>query len=140
MGFLLCNILIPLFLGAYIYIYWDTDSYFGNMARIFLMVPETNISTGAAKIMRNWGCDFLYAYALFYALYANTKREAASIRYAVVCAVGFESLQLIHVEGIKCGTFDVLDIVVEIAAICCGVIVLSIFNFILQYKERRRWR
>lgn len=126
--FIICSVLIPLLLGAYIYIYWDTDSYFGNAARRLLMIPESDMNTGLRRIMRNWGCDFLYGYAMFYALYASTKRVSVSIQYAVACSIGIESMQLIKIDYLKCGTFDIVDIMVEIAAICLGATVLSYYN------------
>ena len=75
-----------------------------------------------AQIMRNWGCDFLYAYALFFALYAGTRRIPVSICYAAMCSIGLELLQLIQVDFLKCGTFDIWDILIEIIAICFAAI------------------
>ena len=107
--FFICNILIPLAIGAYVYIYWDSDSYFGN---------------------------FLFAYDLVFALYMSTKNISVSIRYAIMCSIGLELLQLIQVDFLKCGTFDVVDIVIEIIAICFGATILSCYNHI-KNKNRR---
>ena len=120
--FLVCNILIPLAIGAYIYIFWDSDSYFGNFVRSVLAIPNTGSDSCLAQIMRNWGCDFLYAYALFFALYASTRRIPVSICYAAMCSIGLELLQLIQVDFLKCGTFDMWDILIEIIAICFAAI------------------
>ena len=128
--FLVCNILIPLVIGAYIYIYWDSDSYFGNFARSILAVPNTGAGSNIAQIMRNWGCDLLYAYALLFALYASTGNISVSIRYAAICTIGLELLQLIQVDFLKCGTFDVWDILVEIIAICFAATLIGFCNHI----------
>lgn len=128
--FLVCNILIPLAIGAYIYIFWDSDSYFGNFARSVLPIPNTGSDSNIAQIMRNWGCDFLYAYALLFALYASTGNISVSIRYAAICAIGLELLQLIQVDFLKCGTFDVWDILVEIIAICFAATLIGFCNHI----------
>lgn len=134
--FFICNILIPLAIGAYVYIYWDSDSYFGNSARSFLIIPKVNLGSNSLRFMRNWGCDFLFAYALVFALYMSTKNISVSIRYAIMCSIGLELLQLIQVDFLKCGTFDVVDIVIEIIAICFGATILSCYNHI-KNKNRR---
>lgn len=134
--FFICNILIPLFIGAYIYIFVDNDSYFGNFIRGFFNVTTVESNSNIVNIMRNWGCDFLFAYALLFALYMNKKALYISISYTVICSVGLELLQLIQINFLKCGTFDVIDIIVEIAAICFGTTFISCFNHI-KIKIRR---
>lgn len=133
---IICNILIPLAIGAYVYIYWDTDSYFGNLVRSCSVVPDFEFDSTIMKNMRNWGCDFLYAYALIFALYASTGSLSVSFRYATICSTGLELLQLIQVDFLKCGTFDVVDILIEIIAICLGATFLSCYNHI-KNKDRR---
>lgn len=51
--------------------------------------------------------------------------------------VRLELLQLIQIDFLKCGTFDVVDIVVEMIAICFGATFISCFNHIKR-KERRK--
>lgn len=135
--FLMCNVLIPLAIGTYIYVYVDSDSYFGNFIRSFLSIPIFEATSNIAKTMRNWGCDFLFAYALLFALYGCTRILSISICYTVVCSIGLELLQLIQIDFLKCGTFDVVDIVVEMIAICFGATFISCFNHIKR-KERRK--
>lgn len=135
--YLICNIMIPLLIGAYIYVFLDSDSYFGNFVRSFFAIPTAEINSNIAKIMRYWGCDFLFAYALFFALYGCTKAIFVSMRYAAICSIGLELLQLIQVDFLKCGTFDVIDIIVEIIALCFGATFVSCFNHIKR-KERRK--
>ena len=134
--FLVCNILIPLTIGAYIYIFWDSDSYFGNFVRSILSISNTIPDSNIAQIMRNWGCDFLYAYALLFALYASTRAICVSICYAAVCSVGLELLQLLEIEHLKCGTFDIVDIIVEIIAICFAAALIGFCNHI----KKKDWR
>lgn len=134
--FLVCNILIPLIVGTYIYIFWDSDSYFGNFVRSVLSISNTAPDSNIAQIMRNWGCDFLYAYALLFALYASTRAICVSICYATVCSVGLELLQLLEIEHLKCGTFDIVDIIVEIIAICFAAALIGFCNHI----KKKDWR
>lgn len=134
--FLICNILFPLAMGAYIYVCWDTDSYFGNWVRSFLTIPQIDMDTDIMRIMRNWGCDFLFAYAVFFALYASEKNTAVSMKYAAICSVGLEFLQLIQVDFLKCGTFDIVDMFIELMAICVGATFLSCYN----HAKRKRGR
>ena len=134
--FVICNILIPLVIGAYIYVCWDSDSYFGNWIRSFLVVPEVGMDTDFMKFMRNWGCDFLWAYALFFSLYSSTKNVIASIRNSVTCSILVESLQLIQIDYVKCGTFDILDILIEVIAVCIGAAFLG-WHHHINDKERR---
>lgn len=134
--FFICNILIPVSIGAYVYIYWDSNSYFGNFMRSFLTIPKVALDSNVLRFMRNWGCDFLFAYALVFALYVSTKNISVSIRYTAMCSIGLELLQLIQVDFLKCGTFDVVDIVIEIIAICFGATILSCYNHI-KSKNRR---
>lgn len=128
--FFMCNILIPLLIGAYIYIFADRDSYFGNFVRSILNLSISETNSNVVIIMRNWGCDFLFAYALLFSLYMNTTNLCISISCTAICSVGLELLQLIQVDFLKCGTFDIIDIVIEIVAICFGATIISCFNYI----------
>ena len=134
--FLLCNIFIPLAIGAYVYIFWDSDSYLGNFVRSVISIPNMKSDSNIMLIMRNWGCDFLYAYAFLFALYASTRSVPIAICYAMMCSIGLELLQLVQVDFLKCGTFDVVDIVIEIIAICFGATILSCYNHIKSKNER----
>lgn len=115
----------------------DNDSYFGNFIRKFFNVSMFESNSNIVIIMRNWGCDFLFAYALLFALYMNTKALYISISYSAVCSIGLELLQLIQVDFLKCGTFDIIDIIIEIVAICFGATFISCFNHIK--RKERRW-
>lgn len=134
---LVCNVLIPLAIGAFIYVSLDSDSYFGNFVRCVLTIPIFETNSTITKFMRNWGCDFLFAYALLFALYGCTRVLSVSIRYAAICSTGLELLQLIQVDFLKCGTFDVMDVVVEIIAICFGATFINGFTH-MKRKERRK--
>lgn len=133
--FIVFNILVPLAIGAYIYAYWGGDTYFGNWIRRFLTVPKVNIDADIIKFIRNWGCDFIWSYTLFFELYASTKSMVSSIHYAVICSILVESVQLIQLDFVKCGTFDLLDIVVEIIAACTAAIVLSFYYYIKRGRK-----
>lgn len=137
--FCVVNILPPLLIGASVYIWISQDSYFGNwICSIFPITKFT--ATGAIwKVLRNWGCDYLWAYALFFTLYIPLKNTPNPIRratlIAAVTAIANESLQLIQIDFLKCGTFDVLDIVVEILAVMIGSIIIYCYK---QHRLKER--
>lgn len=95
------------------------------------------MDTDIIRIMRNWGCDFLFAYALFFALYVTETDTVMAIKYSAACSIVLELLQLIQVDFLKCGTFDMLDIIVEIIAICIGAIFISSYNHV-KNNERSK--
>ena len=75
--------------------------------------------------MKSWACDILWAYSLTYslylALYAFKRKIAISSILSICIVTVFELLQLF---GKVNGTFDILDIIFQIAAVisAAGVI------------------
>ena len=138
--FLICNVVIPLLIGAYIYIYISKDSYFGNFVRHFISIPTNETKTLFRFLMKNWGGDFLWAYALFFALCFSMYPAGFMIKksslYTIACSVFVELLQLIQVDFIKCGTFDVLDIIIELFAVLVGVIVFKSYMYLIRKDNK----
>lgn len=126
--FCLINILLPLLMGAYIYIKINKNSHFGNWICSLFSISKIEYSEGIWSALRNWGGDFLWAYALFFALYLalngmNNARKHSFI-LSIICSTTMELSQLIQIGFLKGGTFDIWDIVVEMSAVCLGAILL----------------
>lgn len=68
--------------------------------------------------IKSWACDILWAYSLTYSLYfvlyAFKNRILISAILSICIATGFELLQLFETVS---GTFDILDITFQIAAV-----------------------
>ena len=78
------------------------------------------------KIIRYYGFDFLWAYALMNSLYFILGCDVRAIKYtallSTVMCVGMEFLQLVSLAR---GTFDLWDIVVEIMAVVIASLVIK---------------
>ena len=135
------NIALPLLAGAYIYIKVSPDSYLGCFVRILLPLADTGAAQQVPLFWRWWGGDFLWAYAFFFALYLNARHQKNGLRQAVllasVCAIFVEVLQLIQVDFLKCGTFDIWDIVIELFAVYFGALLLRLFRYINKKKREK---
>ncbi len=133
--FYLLNMLLPLLTGAYIYIRINQNSYFGNWICSLFSISKIEKNGGIWTILRNWGGDFLWAYALFFTLCfilrGINNAQICSFVLAVICSISMELTQLIQIGFLKGGTFDIIDIAVEIAAICIG-------SKFLNYKIKKR--
>ena len=135
------NIIIPLLIGAFIYLHFNQESYFGSLFNFLFQIPklDININSNILIFINNWLCDFLWAYSLFYAMYMSyrTHNNAiwATFKITVFFAIFVESLQLIKIDFLRCGTFDILDIIIEIIAICISIINLKIYLHLKKREE-----
>lgn len=136
------NLMLPLFIGAYIYVKVGQDSYFGSWIGSLFSISKVAADHVIWIFLRNWGGDFLWAYALFFGLYLSMRGSRKTIWPAMVlasiCAVFIESLQLIQLDFLNCGTFDVLDIAIELSAICIGAANLYCICHINRKKEKEK--
>jgi len=128
--FCLINILLPLLMGAYIYIKINKNSHFGNWICSLFSISKIEYSEGIWSALRNWGGDFLWAYALFFALYLTLNGMNNARKYSfilsMICSIFMELTQLFQIGPLKGGTFDIIDIVVEVLGICIGMKFLHI--------------
>lgn len=141
MVFCCVNIAVALCAGALIYIYVKPDSYFGNIVCLFFSVKKVKISNVFLFFLKNWGGDFLWSYALFFTVflynYNLPKRKTIAVICAFVCSVFVELLQLLTIEGVKCGTFDIVDILIGFIAIIAGLKNLYCFEYICKMKGEK---
>ena len=135
------NIIIPLLIGAFIYFHFNQESYLGSFFNFLFQIPklDININSKILVFINNWLCDFLWAYSLFYAMYMSYRTHNNAIwttfKITVFFAIFVESLQLIKIDFIRCGTFDILDIIIEIIAICISIINLKIYLHLKKGEE-----
>ena len=90
-------------------------------------------------VIRNFAADFLWAYALFSCLRLSLRDELSG-RYNItvlllvaVVAVAIECLQLTKIFP---GTFDLLDIVVELSAAVCALLISNMIERRKYHEEK----
>lgn len=116
------NIFLPLAVGLCIYLLFYNGTYLNSIFGIELSFKANSL---LGIFMKSWACDILWAYSLTYSLYfvlyAFKNRILFSAILSICIATGFELLQLF---GKVNGTFDILDIIFQIAAVisAAGVI------------------
>ncbi len=81
------NIALPLLAGAYIYIRIGRDSYFGNLICELFNISKISANSEIREFFRNWGGDFLWAYALFFAVYALRRSFSEGGNIAMVALI-----------------------------------------------------
>ncbi|MCQ2425805.1 MAG: hypothetical protein MJ070_06635 [Lachnospiraceae bacterium] len=138
--FLLPNAVIPLAVGLLLYVLFCPETYVTRfVSRVFpaftagtavVPLPETPVFSA----IRCWGFDFLWAYALVFALGLITGTGKGQLGLAVTVAAGFEVLsELLQRFGAIPGTPDVLDVLTEISATLIGALIIDIHT----RKERK---
>ena len=137
--FCYANVVASLLAGGYIYICITVDSYLGTFIR-WLFPPLVDVTASSVPLFwRWWGGDFLWAYAFFFALVPAARNQPQPRRRAfltcAICATAVECLQLIQVDFLKCGTFDILDILIQLLAVCTGAVLLYCFDQINKKRE-----
>lgn len=109
------NIFLPLAVGLCIYLLFYNGTYLNSIFGIELNFKANSF---LGIFMKSWACDILWAYSLTYSLYfvlyAFKNRILFSAILSICIATGFELLQLF---GKVNGTFDILDIIFQIAAV-----------------------
>lgn len=109
------NIFLPLAVGLCVYLFFRKSTYIN---RVFGFEPNLQINSCLGLFVKCWLCDILWAYALthalHFALYAFKHKILISAILSICVAVSFELLQLF---GRVSGTFDILDILFQIAAV-----------------------
>ncbi len=127
---LLCNMICSILLGAFIYYIASPDVLFVSFVNRLLDIQPNaaGIKMGGVffSTVRNFVPDFLWGYALVFALSFFIDNNAAGLKKILITALVFsavmESLQLTVFVG---GTFDVLDIAVEFLAEVIAVFIIK---------------
>lgn len=130
------HILVPLLLGTNIYLHSAGDTYITKALNSLLPPNLTSFSKWDTessilfRILRFYFCDAAWAYALTFSiapLLGNTK--IGIIRATVLCSCFCILLELIQMRPGSIGTFDPLDLIIEvIACIIAGTVYTVLFG------------
>lgn len=114
--FFTINVIAPIVLGAVLYYLFFPDTIFVKYVdKIFKVSFHFVIGMDhiLLQFMRSYGFDFLWAYAFMSAVICLLGYEKKYVYIVILFEVILESLQLIPELH---GTFDICDILIEIAA------------------------
>lgn len=117
------NIFLPLAVGLCIYLLFYSGTFLNLLFGIEMHIRAKSL---LGIFIKSWACDILWSYALTYslylALYAFKRRIAISAILSICIVTVFELLQLF---GKVKGTFDILDIIFQIAAVLLAARVIK---------------
>lgn len=121
--FLILNTIVPLISGLAIYIFMKSGTFINTFSGVdFHYIPKTVFGL----FIVNWFCDFLWAYALVFALYIVLSPFKSKLLFSCVISVLLGLiLEILQGVNILSGTFDWWDIIIEIVAV---IIAMSIIN------------
>lgn len=129
---------MPLALGSVGYYFFSPRVDFVKVIDGLMNVEKRDgiaLNDLTIKVIRYYGFDFLWAYALMNSLYLILGCDVRAIKTAslisIVMCIGMEFLQLVSLAR---GTFDLCDIVVEMAAVVIASLVIKI---IILEEERK---
>ena len=118
--FNILNIILPLFLGLYIYVLFRKETYIAVLIQELTGItfhPWFDLPSWIEAFLRNYLSDFLWAYSLTFSVsfvLGHTANKAICFAICACTAVLFELFQKLNVVQ---GTFDIMDIIVELIAI-----------------------
>ena len=122
------NVCLPLTIGLLIYIFFHKTTYINiffdeYLSLNFTYINENNIFI---TIIKNWACDFLWAYSLFFALAIILTPFKSKIKLSVILSASISIyLEILQYAHVIAGTFDWCDIFFEIAAITFAVNIIK---------------
>ncbi len=127
------NIFIPLLFGAFLYLTLRSDSFLSVFINRYIAFPSFSYSAfprWLITFLRNFACDILWAYSLSFAVMHILDYCRKNLRHAFILCVCFICLvEAFQKAGIFHGTFDYLDILLEV----CSVFIA--LQLIKKYEE-----
>ncbi len=124
--FVVFNVIVPLFLGLMIYLFMKRGTYINSFLGVdFHYNPKTVIGI----FIVNWFCDFLWSYALVFALYFVLSPFKNKLLFSCLIStlLGF-TLEFLQGANILSGTFDWWDIVIEFIGIFVATLIINKLN------------
>lgn len=121
------NIIIPLFVGLLIYVFLKQGTYINVFLKKYGISPYIAVSDNLLfSIVKNWLCDFLWAYSLLFSINFALKKVKNSILLsaAITLFLGI-ALELLQKIGLMGGIFDFLDIAAESCAVLLAIIIIK---------------
>lgn len=136
-GLYVANVVFPLVCGLYVYLTKAERTYISDcLSVIRLITPTVNYP----YIIRNFACDFLWTYSMFFCLRLilgeplKSKYNFWVIAVTAFVATILEIMQLIHIIP---GTFDCLDILAElIAIVVADLITITLERRFKKYERK----
>ncbi len=118
---LIINIVFPIFIGAVIYYVTSPEVVFVQHLDSFfhggMHVNEVEMSNPFLRFIRNYFMDFLWGYALVFALFFVAGNKTASgVRLYIIAILFSMVMEILQLTSFVNGTFDVADIVTEVLA------------------------
>jgi hypothetical protein len=128
--FLMINIFAPLSLAAIVYYVISPDVIFvawlDSLLGRGVHLDNIRFGTEAVRFIRNYVLDMMWGYALVFALYFIMGNNAAGLTKLIIIASVFSTvMELLQLTPFVRGTFDVLDIIVEILAEATAVFIIK---------------
>lgn len=134
--FSLCNIVSPLIIGAIVYFLFVPTAHisvmFYDLLKKSFFINNIDLT---GSIITCYLADFLWAYAMFFIVLIIYVQKISDFSKAIAICMMFETVvEILQLTPIIDGTFDWLDIVVEIIANLIGFGVLLIRCTILNKR------
>ena len=134
----LIHIGISIVMGVIIYILVRPDTYISRIFRDIVNISGVGDNVSAVcprpilQFLRYYASDFLWAYALTFAIFYVLRNDKRGILIADgICFVFESSIELLQKFQIVSGTFDWLDILCEFCA-------TAIASLIIKYIRRTK--
>jgi hypothetical protein len=123
------NILIPLALGAAMYCILNSDVFFANVVRFIFargdgrsLIPE-----GVFYAICLYGRDFLWAYAIVFAVALLFRGSFSGLKKAFLIVLGFEVvIEVLKLVSVIPGSFDIWSLL----AVVIGNVLAAVFILI----------
>jgi glycopeptide antibiotics resistance protein len=116
-----------LLIGLIIYLLFKPHSYISEL--IYNLLGSSlyiHTDSAFAEILRNYLCDILWAYSLIFVIdYLCECNFLLEIIFAWIFEVVMEVIQIYPIIP---GTFDILDIILEVSTTVVGVCIIIFYN------------
>lgn len=125
------NIIVPLLAGVFLYLWLRPDTYISAYLYKMLSLSVENFQFGFSlpyqlnSFLRNFSCDMLWAYSLTFTVFLILGFKYESLKPTlIICAVFEVSIEFLQKFGVIPGTFDFLDILLELCVTIFAVIII----------------
>ncbi len=125
------SVILPLFIGFFFYVFFKPDTYISGFVREFVLLPAHSATGIFTKCFYNWGCDFLWAYAMnsLLVVLLSIYRKPALIAALLTGVTGI-CLEIFQLFWVFDGTFDFIDIISEVLAIIISDLIIKKFEVV----------
>ena len=125
------NMTVPLIAGLLIYVHFRSSIIV--LAPVQGLFSYPNQSTRWAVYLRCYAADILWAYSLTFAVYTTMQHMKKNLMWtAIICSIFVCVVEYMQKIGLFSGTFDITDIVLELASVCIAIIIIRLFGEVQQ--------